>query len=357
VPIAFGQRLPSPIDADKALAEGAFDFWEVCRPLLADPDLIKKAREDRLEERKVCVGSLNCLSRLFRDLPYTCTMNPRLGHEYEPEYAIKPAAESKVVMVIGAGPAGMECAIAAVQRGHKVTVFDKADRIGGCLVGYAACDLANKADLMQVVRYYEAHAEKFGIEVNLQTEVTPKLMRDVLHQYDVAVVATGARIEPNLPDGTGNGVLDGLDVAFGRVKTGKRVVVLGGNKIGLTLAETLASEGAQVTLVESGRRVGADVSPTWKWRHTAWIEELGIDARTETKVTAIEKAGVRVSNTKGKELLKADTIIAASDRIANQEMFNDLRWLVDEIHMCGDAVTPRGLDQAISEGYLLGCRI
>jgi 2,4-dienoyl-CoA reductase (NADPH2) len=357
VPIAFGQRLPNPVDADKALADGVFDFWEVCRPLLADPDLIKKAREDRLEERKVCVGSLNCLSRLFRDLPYTCTINPRLGHEYEPEYAIKPAAEPKAVMVIGAGPAGMECAIAAVQRGHKVAVFDKAERIGGCLVGYAACDLANKADLLQIVRYYEAHAEKLGIEVNLETEVTPKLMREVLHQYDAAVVATGARIEPNLPNGDSNGVLDGLDVAFGRVKTGKRVVVLGGNKIGLTLAEALSSEGAQVTLIEPSRRIGGDVSPTWKWRHTAWIERLGIDARTETKVLAVEKSGVRVANAKGEELLKADTVIAASNRTANQELFNDLRWLVDELHMCGDAVTPRGLDQAISEGYLLGCRI
>ena len=357
VPITFGQRLPNPVDADKALAEGVFDFWEVCRPLLADPDLVKKAREDRLEERKVCVGSLNCLSRLFRDLPYTCTINPRLGHEYEPEYAIKPAAEPKTVMVIGAGPAGMECAIAAAQRGHKVTVYDRAERIGGCLVGYAACDLANKADLMQIVRYYEVNAEKLGIEVKLETEVTPKLMRDVLHQYDAAVVAAGARIEPDLPNGGGERVLNGLDVALGRAQTGKKVVVLGANKIGLTLAETLSSEGAEVTLVEPGRRVADDVSPTWKWRHTAWIEELGIDARTETRVLAIEKAGVRVANGKGEELIKADTIIAATNRTANQELFNGLQWLVDELHMCGDAVTPRGLDQAISEGYLLGCRI
>jgi 2,4-dienoyl-CoA reductase (NADPH2) len=357
VPIAFGQRLPSPVDADKALADGVFDFWEVCRPLLADPELVHKAREDRLEERKVCVGSLNCLSRLFRDLPYTCTVNPRLGHEYEPEYSITKAAEPKTVMVIGAGPAGMECAIAAAQRGHAVTVFERAERIGGCLLGYAACDLANKADLVQLVRYYEVLAEKHGIAIELNTAVTPKLMRDILHQYDVAVVAIGARIEPRLPNGDDDGVVNGLDVALGKAKTGKRVVVLGGNKIGLTIAESLASEGASVTIIETGRRVGDDVSPSWKWRHTAWMEELGIEARTETRVLAVEAAGVRVANGKGEEMIEADTVVAATQRTANQELFNELQWLVDELHVCGDATNPRGLDQAISEGYRLGCRI
>ena len=92
---AHGRRMP---------ADGLFDFWEVCRPLLADPELIHKAAEDRLDEVRRCIGSLNCLSRLFRDLPYTCTMNPALGHEVEPEYQVTPAAVKKKVMVIGAGP-------------------------------------------------------------------------------------------------------------------------------------------------------------------------------------------------------------------------------------------------------------
>ena len=78
--------------ADECLRDGVFDYWEVCRPLLADPELIRKAAEDRLDEARRCIGSLNCLSRLFRDLPYTCTINPALGHEVEPEYAITPAA-------------------------------------------------------------------------------------------------------------------------------------------------------------------------------------------------------------------------------------------------------------------------
>jgi hypothetical protein len=104
--------------------------------------MIHKAAEDRMEEVRPCIGSLNCLSRLFRDLPYTCTMNPMLGHEVEPEYHVTEATEKKRVMIIGAGPAGMEAAITARRRGHTVTVFDKNDKIGGNLAAYAGNDLA-----------------------------------------------------------------------------------------------------------------------------------------------------------------------------------------------------------------------
>jgi len=140
--VAFGNRLPDPRMADDCLAKGEFDYWEVCRPMLADPELVHKAAEDRLDEVRRCIGSLNCLSRVFRDLPYSCTMNPALGHEVEPEYAVTPAAVKKKIMVIGAGPAGMEFAITARRRGHDVTVYDRAGRIGGNLLGYAARDLA-----------------------------------------------------------------------------------------------------------------------------------------------------------------------------------------------------------------------
>ena len=166
--VTFGNRLPDPRMADACIRDGVFDFWEVCRPLLADPELVHKAAEDRLDEVRQCIGSLNCLSRLFRDLPYTCTMNPALGHEVEPEYHVRPAAVKKKVMVIGAGPAGMECAITAVKRGHEVTVFDKADRIGGSLLAYANNDLARPDDLLSVVRHYEVMAGKLGIELRLR---------------------------------------------------------------------------------------------------------------------------------------------------------------------------------------------
>ncbi len=360
VPIAFGVRLPDPVMADRCIAEGQFDFWEVCRPLLADPDLVHKAAERRLDEVRRCVGSLNCLSRLFRDLPYTCTMNPALGHEVEPEYHVTPAAVRKNIMIVGAGPAGMECAITAARRGHNVTVFERSDRIGGSLVGYAAHDLAHRDDLSSVVAHYGVMAAKLGIDLRMNTELDPKRMRGMLHQFDVAVVATGARADLHalpVPDQPGL-LVEAGEVALGRVRPGHSVVVIGGGKVGLTLAESLKTSGHNVVVVENGKRIAGDVMPSWKWRHTAWVEELEIPILTSSRVVRIANRRVAVVDGKGREQeLEADTVIAASPVRGNQELFAELEWSIDELHGCGDAVVPRGLTQAIHDGYRLGCRI
>jgi 2,4-dienoyl-CoA reductase (NADPH2) len=179
-------------------------------------------------------------------------MNPALGHEIEPEYNVKPAAVHKNVMIVGAGPAGMECAITAKRRGHDVVVFERSERIGGSLVGYATHDLAHKDDLKSVVAYYEVMAKKLGIEVRLNTEINPKLMRGILHQFDAAVVATGVRIDMlALPAPEAPGILvSAQDVALGRVPPARKLVVIGGGKVGLTLAESLKSSGYEVTVIE-----------------------------------------------------------------------------------------------------------
>jgi 2,4-dienoyl-CoA reductase (NADPH2) len=360
VPITFGVRLPDPGMANQCIENGEFDLWEVCRPLLSDPQLVHKVAEGRDGEVRRCIGSLNCLSRLFRDLPYTCTINPALGHEVEPEYHVTPAAVKKCVMVIGAGPAGMECAIAARRRGHEVTVLEKSDHIGGQLRGYGNNDLAHRDDLLDIIRYYGVMAEKLGIELRYNTVVEPMLMRSMLHQFDVAVVATGARIATEtLPIPTQEGLLvDAIDVAQGLVTLGKRIVVLGAGKIGLTLAESLASKGHGVTIVESSKRIAGDVMPSFKWRHSQWVQELKIPTLTSTRVLAIGGEGVRVADHEGNEqVLPADTVIAAVEQRPNQQLFHDLEWMVDEVHGCGDALVPQGLTRAIHGGYWLGVRL
>jgi 2,4-dienoyl-CoA reductase (NADPH2) len=358
--IAFGNRLPDPVMADDCLAKGEFDYWEVCRPLLADPELIHKAAEGRLDEVRRCIGSLNCLSRLFRDLPYSCTMNPALGHEVEPEYAIRPAAVKKKVMVIGAGPSGMEFAINAAKRGHDVTVYERGERIGGSLLGYAANDLARPDDLMSVVRHYEVMAQKLGVKLVFNTEANPKFMRSVLHQYDACVVAAGARVDMSAyahVEGHAR-IVNALDVASGKAVPGRRVVVLCGNKVGLVIAESLRKGGAEVTIAEPGKRIAEDVMPTFKWRHTAWIEELAIRALTQTRLERLTAESAILADAKGaRTVIPVDTVIAAGPRRSNQELFAEFEWMVDELHGCGDALMPRGLEAAIHEGYRLGVRV
>jgi 2,4-dienoyl-CoA reductase (NADPH2) len=358
--ITFGNRLPDPVMANQCIADGVFDFWEVCRPLLADPELIHKAAEDRLDEVRRCIGSLNCLSRLFRDLPYTCTMNPTLGHEVEPEYQITPAAVKKKVMVIGAGPAGMEAAITARKRGHDVTVFEKSDRIGGNLRAYANNDLARPDDLLSVVRHYEVMADKLGIEMRFNTEANAKFMRSILHQYDVCLVAAGARTDMKAYRHVKGSELlvDALDVAHGRVKPAKRLVMIGGGKIGLTLAESLTKAGHEVVIVEEDKRIAGDVIPSFKWRHSAWVEELEIRTLTSTHLVAVTAEGATVKNAKGEEtFIATDMVVVSGPRLANHDLFQEFQWMVDELHGAGDAVIARDMNSAIHEGYRMGVRI
>lgn len=358
--ITFGNRLPDPVMADQCIADGVFDFWEVCRPLLADPELIHKAAEDRLNEVRRCIGSLNCLSRLFRDLPYTCTMNPTLGHEVEPEYHVTPAVVKKKIMVIGAGPAGMEAAITARKRGHDVTVFEKGDRIGGNLFAYASNDLARPEDLLSVVSHYEVMAKKLGIDMRFNTEANAKFMRSILHQYDVCLVAAGARTDMawyRNVEGADR-LVDALDLAHGKVAPAKRIVMIGAGKIGLTLAESLTTKGHEVVLVEEDKRIAGDVMPSFKWRHSAWVEELEIRTLTSTQLVAVTEDGARVRNNKGEEIfLPADMVVASGPRKSNHDLFHEFQWMIDELHGAGDAVIARGLDAAIHEGYRMGVRI
>jgi 2,4-dienoyl-CoA reductase (NADPH2) len=152
-------------------------------------------------------------------------------------------------------------------------------------------------------------------------------------------------------------LVDALDVAKGKAQPGKRVVVIGAGKVGLVVAESLRKGGAEVTIVEADKRIAGDVMPSFKWRHSAWVEELEIRTLVSSRVTRVTADGVHVANAKGETFVPADTVIAAGPRKSNQALFRDFEWMIDELHGCGDAIMPRGLDAAIQDGYRLGVRI
>ena len=356
IPVAFGPRFCDPVKADRALAAGAFGLWEVCRPFLADPELLHKVAEDRLEEIRPCVGGLLCLSRMFRNLPYICAVNPRLGHEVEPEYELCPARMQKKVLVIGGGPGGLECAFIAAQRGHSVVLCEKSERIGGQLIP-ASKEIGGGQIFADLVRFYEAMLKKWNVEVRLGTEVTPPLCAQIAP--DVSVVATGSEIEHfPIPGIDRSHVVIAHDILEEGSPCGERVVVLGGERIGLVAAEYLASRGKQVTLVEAGKRLGEDVIATFKWRHIAWVRELQIQALLDTRAKEITEEGVLVEEAGGSErLVPADTVILAIPRRARQQLLADLEFVCDELYVIGDAIKPRSMHNAIREGYLIGIRI
>jgi len=358
VPLAFGPRLSDPWEADKALATGVFDFWEICRPLLSDPQLIHKLKEGQPERIKPCIGCMLCLAKMFYNQPYICAVNPRLGHEVEPEFSTTRAAVKKKVMVAGGGPAGLEAAIAAAQRGHEVVIFEAGGRLGGALIP-SSKDVSGGEVLQELLQYYLYRVEELGIEVRLNTRVDRRATADFFP--DVVIVATGARIvKPSITGADAENVLNASKVLINEdvFKIGQNVVVLGGGKIGLTVAEVLSKQGKKVAIVESNPRVDFDVSMTFKWRHAGLVKELGIQVYAEAEALAIESGAVQIRNKEGQEKsLPADTVVLAGPLQPNQNLVRDLEYFCDELYAVGDAMTPRSLYNAIHEGYKIGIRI
>ena len=355
VPIAFGPRFGDPVMADAALGRGEFDFWEVCRPMLADPLLVHKVAHDAVEDTRPCLGGLVCLSRMFRNLPYICTMNPRLGHEYEGELVLHPSPERRRVLVVGAGPAGLEAAVVAARRGHEVELWERSPRLGGQLLA-ASREVGGGRIFLRLIDYYARQLERTGVTVRLDTEANGKAVSKFAP--DVCIVATGAAValDPVARD-TPEHVVVWIADDPADPPAGERVVVLGVDRGALVAAEILAKEGRTVTMLAGRKRQSWDVAPTFKWRHAAWVKEFGIRVLPGASADGWDNEGklrLRWEAETAEERpdsLDVDLLVAAGSRRSRQNLVRDLEYRVDVVHVIGDAVTPQSIGQAVHSAY------
>ena len=355
VPVSMAYRLFKPELPNKAIGDGELDIWEMCRPMIADPLLPKKVLEGREEDIRPCVACNLCLARLFRDAPMTCYINPTCAHEWDPKYQISPAETKKYIMVVGAGPAGLECAYVAAQRGHDVHVYDEKGELGG-VVAEASKAPYGDDELYGVIKFHKAQCEKAGVNFHLGTEVTEELIEEELP--DSVVLATGARyVKGTAPGFDRDNVVSVLDVLNGKVEVGDKIVVWGNRKPGIGVALFLAKQGKKVTIVGSDRRLGKDVNPSFRWRYVAYLRENKVMSYNDCDIEEITDDGVIVKTFDGYRFpVKADTVVCA-ERKANDSLRDVVQRNSIELFTVGDAVVPRTLSSAVHDGYRIGIRI
>jgi 2,4-dienoyl-CoA reductase (NADPH2) len=325
------------------------DFWEMCRPMIADPELPQKVREGREDEIIPCIACNICFSRLYYHQPIMCSVRPNLGHEGEKKwgyYGFTRAERAKKVFIAGAGPAGLQCAVTAALRGHKVTVVEKQNLPGGNVL------LASKVDdgaieLLRPVKMLETLCQKTGVELRLGTEYTTAMLKE--ENTDILVIATGAKTE--VPS---QHIFTPQDVIGEDKKPGQHVVIIGGSGIGLGTAVFLLHQGNyEITIIEESKKVGRDVNPFYLWQYIGLMKKNKVLFLTQTKVLDIKGRFVRVSGAPGEKTIETDSIIMAvfqPDKSWRQET----QGIAKEVYFIGDAKKPRRLNNAIYDGYRLG---
>jgi len=357
VPITMAYRIFLPHFPEEAIAKGELDMWEICRSMIADPLMPKKVLEGREDEIRHCVACNLCLARLFRDAPMTCYINPLCAHEHDERFYPKAVKEDekKVVMIVGAGPAGLECAYVAAQRGHEVHVYDKKEEPGGTILEASKSPYGDD-ELMTCINYQMTMCKKYGVEFHLGTEVSEELIQDEMP--DTVVLATGP-VYPELKAKIHEGakVVNILDVMAGKVDVGENVVVWGNRKPGIGCALKLAREGKKVTLVGKDRSAGFDVNPSFKWRYMIYLRQNGVKAYNDCDIEEVTPSEVVVRTYDGYRFpVKCDTVII-SEREANETLKNVVQSEGIELFVIGDALVPRNMSSAVHDGYRVGLRI
>jgi len=356
IPIQMAYRLFKPGLPNEKIGAGELDIWEMCRSMIADPLMPKKVLEGRENEVRHCVACNLCLARLFRDAPMTCYINPMCAHESNPEFVEPPPAQDKKrVMIVGAGPAGLECAYMAARRGHEVHVYDQRSGIGGTLNEARNAPYGDD-ELWTCIEYQQAMCAKTGVQFHLGTAVTEQLLQDELP--DTVVLATGP-VYPKLKakGGDHKKVVFLLDVMNGQTPVGGNVVVYGNRKPGIGCALHLAKQGKKVTLVGREKSAGFDVNPSFKWRYLIYMRQAGINAYNDCDIEEVTDEGIIVRSYDGYRWPVACDTVIVSEREANASLKQAALSEGIELFVIGDALVPRNLSSAVHDGYRIGMRV
>jgi 2,4-dienoyl-CoA reductase-like NADH-dependent reductase (Old Yellow Enzyme family)/thioredoxin reductase len=366
IPVIAQGRLYDPEVGESVLREGKADFIGMARGLLADPDWVNKVQEGRVEELRRCTSCNQCIGRIFMGLPVRCAVNPTVGRESQFGGKLPKAEKPKKVCIVGAGPAGMEAARVAAERGHKVKLFEKTGELGGGQFRLATL-APYKDEFKNIVRYYESQFKKMkNVEVVLNKEVDAATLEK--EKPDAVILATGGRaLVPDIRGAdlphvmTNHGFLGAVKPLSGRV------VVAGGGCAGvgtadlisdMGTADVLSDLGLDVTVVEMTEQCALDEELITRLTLLHRLQSKGnVKLLTNHRIKEITEKGVLVTKPEGEDmLLPADHVILAFGAVPH----NPLAQVASKLKDCqviGDSVQPRKILHAIEDGFFAGLKV
>ncbi len=394
IPLVTSNRINTPEVAEDVLSTGCADMVSMARPFLADPHFVNKAAEGRAPEIAPCIAcNQACLDHTFQGKISSCLVNPRAC--FETEIVLEKAAMPKKVGIVGAGPAGMSTAIAAAERGHDVTVFDRAEEVGGQL--NMAKQIPGKEEFWGFVDWFETMAGKHGVKLELGREASAA----DLGEFDEVIIATGVvPRDPHIPGQDMDHVVDYIDVLRGKAELGKRVAVVGAGGIGFDVSEYLVHEGESLTenlkdwkeewgvgdpsetrggLAAEGpqpdaparevvllqrklERHGKRLGKTTGWIHRAALKMKDVEMVGGVNYEKIDAEGLHVSFGETREnptLIACDNVVLCAGQVSERSLADALEATGKPVHVIGGADVASELDakRAIDQGTRLAAAL
>lgn len=352
IPVITVGRIRNPVMADQIVRDGKADFVSMGRALIADPHLPKKAEEGRFEEIIPCISCNRCIQTQRKEA-IQCAVNPETGNE--DRFKFSKSDRSKKVWVIGGGPAGLKAAEVAALRGHKVTVFERGNQLGGRM--RLAAIPPKKAVLNDFLDYLERRVRGLGVTLELGREFTVEMVGT--GKPDAVIVASGAR--PLVPDWKGINESNALSVdavLTGEGNVGNRVLVVGGGGIGAETADYLSEMGKEVTLIEMLEEIASDLVTHLKYYLSQRLSEKGVTILLSTKVKEIGKDYALVEDASGTRKIEGfDAIVLAVGSKSDDCIAKELADKVPVLYVIGDAFKPREALEAVHEGEEIALKI
>ena len=390
VPVITSNRINTPEVAEEVLERGDADMISMARPFLADSDFVNKAAAGKADEINTCIGcNQACLDHVFGGRMTSCLVNPRACHETE--LNLVPTDSPKALAVIGAGPAGLAFAVSAAERGHKVTLFDAADEIGGQF--NIAKQIPGKEEFYETLRYYNRMIEIHGVDLKLSQRVSAADLND--SEFDEVIIATG--ITPRMPPIPGiehDKVLSYLDVLRDKKPVGKSVAIIGAGGIGFDTAEYLTHSGASTSqdieafmkewgvdmslearagiegveaqvppsprevylMQRKTSKIGGGLGKTTGWIHRAGLKHKGVHMIPGCQYLQIDDEGLHITINDKPRILDVENVVICAGQLPNRAITEGLD---KPFHLVGGADLAAELDakRAIDQGVRLAAKI